>query len=78
MIWLSQYSGRDYLGLSVDKERHIGDQKSAIMIGIALDFVRVSWEGGLEVVDMVLSLTAPESDRISQHCQKGVTGCKYS
>jgi len=32
-------------------------QKSAIMIGIALDFVRVSWEGGWEVVDMVLSLT---------------------
>jgi len=37
-------------------------QKGAIMIEITLGFVRVCWEVGWGVMDMMLSLTAPESD----------------
>ena len=42
---------------------------------MGLDFIRVDWEVGWGVVDMMLSSIAPEVTVISQHCQKGVMGC---
>ena len=42
-------------------ETMLEDAGSTMMIGIALDFVGVCWEVDWGVMDMVLSLTAPES-----------------
>ena len=38
-------------------------------------FIGVDWEVGWGVMDIMLSLIAPEVTGVNQHCQKGVTGC---
>ena len=42
------------------------------MIGVHLGLIGVDWEVDWGVVDMVLSLIAPEVTGISQNFQKGV------
>jgi len=44
------------------------------MIGVHLGLIGVDWEVDWGVVDMVLSLIAPEVTGISQHHQNGVMG----
>ena len=56
--------GLGLFGLSVDKERQCWRmQKGVMTIEITSGFVRVFWEVGWEVVDIMLILTVPQGNQ---------------